>query len=213
MSVRRGYGDVMDLRDEFIKLGTSTLHEASGQVGALPSGISCMTPGLSIVGPAFPVTGPPGDNLWIHRAVYACAPGDVLVIDVGQEHEAGYWGEVLSCAAKARGIRGVVVDGGVRDVNRLVDIGVPVFARRACMRGTTKLVEGAGRLGETATIGKVEVRRGDMIVADSDGVLAIAAEHIDDVLARARKRLKSEADILVAIERGARTIDIYGLPE
>lgn len=196
-----------------LSLGSSTLHEASGQLGALPSAIHQITRGLPLAGRAVPVCGPPGDNLWIHRAIYLCRPGDVLVVDFGGGYEYGYWGEVLSHAARARGISGVVINGCVRDSELLAGIGVPVFARGVCMRGTTKQVDGHGWVNKTIQIGSANVNAGDVVIGDHDGVVILSAIGLDEILAKARARLEQEGRIIEALKGGARTLDLYHLPE
>lgn len=199
-------------REQLLHLGVATLHEAAGKIGCLPVQIRCMTPGLRLAGPALTVSGPPVDNLWLHRAVYECAPGDILVAVVGGVYDAGYWGEVLSWAAKMRGLGGVVIDGCVRDYDRLSEVGVPVFARGLCMRGTTKRADGDGSINAAITIGDVVVSPGDYIIGDADGVLALPADRIDEVIQLAIERERYEIEAIEALRSGATTLEIYGLP-
>ncbi len=199
-------------REQLLRLGVATLHEAAGKIGCLPPAIQCMTPRLHLAGPSVTVSGPPGDNLWLHRAVYEAAPGDILLAVVGGVYEAGYWGEVLSWAAKMRGLGGVVVDGCVRDYDRLADIGVPVFGRGLCMRGTSKRADGVGSINDGITVGDVDVQPGDYIVGDADGVVALPAARLDEVIALALEREAYETKAIAALQRGATTLDIYGLP-
>jgi 4-hydroxy-4-methyl-2-oxoglutarate aldolase len=202
---------VRDTRwDTALKLGSATLHEAAGGIGALPAAIHSITTGLHVAGPAVTVSGPPGDNLWVHRALYACRPGDVLVISVGGAYESGYWGEILGWAASARGLGGVVLDGCVRDSGRLSAIGVPVFARGLCIRATTKQSDGPGRINGVLAFGSAEVRPRDLIVGDEDGLVVLPAERIDEVLAKGQARLEREAHIIGEVRGGARTLDVYG---
>src|SRR5690242_10831510 len=104
------------MREQALLCGSATLHEAMGRRGALPSAIKPAYEGATLAGPAFPVKSPVGDNLWIHHALYAAEPGDVLVVDVPAGEDYGYWGEILSVAAQVRHLGGVVITGGVRDV-------------------------------------------------------------------------------------------------
>ena len=113
--------------------------------------------------PAFPVHSPPGDNLWLHRAVYAAEPGSVLVVDVGDGVEYGYWGEILVEAALARGLSGLVINGGVRDSRRLITLGWPIFSAGVCIRGTGKNPNGTGSVAAPVVIGDVTVARGDLV--------------------------------------------------
>ncbi len=192
---------------------TATLFEASGQWGALPSAIKPVVAGWRIEGPAFPVQGPPGDNLWLHRAIYAASPGDILVVHVGDHHEAGYWGEIMSTAAQARGLGGLVIDGCVRDARDLAAVGFPVFSRGLCIRGTGKDRDARGALGQPVTIGGVTVMAGDLIVGDDDGVVAIPADRVAATLDRAAARTAKEAAIVERLKAGETTLGIYDLPQ
>ena len=193
-------------------LGSATLHEAGGRIGALPAAIRAVTPAPSFAGPAVTVTGPPADNLWLHRAVYECKPGDVLVVCVSGAYEWGYWGEVLSCAALEQGIAAVVIDGCVRDLVRLGKLGLPVFARGSAIRGTAKHRDGAGAINEDLVVGDVVVRRGDWVVGDEDGVVVIPRGRLSEVVAQGHERAAKEAEIIQALRNGKRTLDLYDLP-
>lgn len=195
-----------------LSLTSATVHEAAGRVGALPSQIKPLSPAMRVVAPAFPVTSPPGDNLWLHRAVYAAAPGEVLVVDTGEGFEHGYWGEVLAEAAIARGLAGLVIHGGVRDSLRLVEMGWPVFAERVCVVGTGKDPDGPGALGDPITIGGVRVARGDLVVADADGVVVIPVARADEVTTLSAEREEAEVGYVERLRAGESTIDIYRLP-
>lgn len=193
-------------------LTSATVHEAAGRIGALPSAIKPVHPDMHVLGPAFPVRMPAGDNLWLHRAVYAASPGEILVVDCGGGFEHGYFGEVLAEAALARGLAGLVIHGGVRDARRLGEMGWPVFAERVCIRGTGKDPDGDGELGEPITIGDVEVRLGDLVVADADGVVCIPADRAAEVRADSAARDEAEQGYIARLRAGEQTIGIYGLP-
>ena len=130
-------------------LPAATLHEAGGKIGAMPSAIKPVAPAFRCCGPAVTVHSPGGDNLWLHRALYIAQPGDVLVVHVSGAYDHGYWGEIMTTMAKARGLAGLVIDGCVRDGVLLEQIGFPVFARGLCIRGTGKDY-GAQRLDQRA---------------------------------------------------------------
>jgi 4-hydroxy-4-methyl-2-oxoglutarate aldolase len=189
---------------------SATLHEAAGRRGALPSVIGPAFAGARLAGPAFPVASPPGDNLWIHRAVYAAEPGDVLVVDVGGGTEFGYWGEILSTAALARGLAGLVISVGVRDRDALADLGLPVFATGLCIRGTGKDFDAVGSLGERVRIGEVFIERGDLVVGDADGVVVIPRADAEAVVKAGAERDAKEAALMRRIRAGERTLDLYG---
>ena len=118
--------------------GSATLHEAAGRMGALLARLRPAFAGAALAGRAYPVYCAAGDNLWIHRALYQAEPGDVLVIATSAPDEYGYWGEILSEAAVARGLAGLVIDGGVRDTAHLGRVGFPVFSSSVCIRGTIR---------------------------------------------------------------------------
>jgi 4-hydroxy-4-methyl-2-oxoglutarate aldolase len=193
-------------------LGSATLHEAAGRIGALPAAIRPMTPLPACAGPAVTVACPPADNLWLHRAVYECAPGTVLVADVSGAYEWGYWGEVLSCAAAERGIVGVVINGCVRDVARLTEVGVPVFARGSAIRGTVKHSDGVGAINADLAVGEIVVHADDWVVGDEDGVVVIPRGDLASVVAAGKSRIEKEADLIRQLRNGKRTLDLYDLP-
>lgn len=193
-------------------LSSATLHEAAGRIGALPASIKPIDSKMRVCGPALPVRSPPGDNLWLHRAIYAAAPGDVLVIDCRGGSEFGYWGEVMARASQARQIAGLVISGGVRDSLKMAEIGFPVFSQGTCIRGTGKDPNGDGAVGASIKLGDVGVNRGDLVFGDADGVVVIPAAQIAAVVAESEKRDAKEIDIFDQLARGATTIDIYNLP-
>lgn len=190
-------------------LGTSTLYEAQGRRGAFPPGIRPVWNGAFVAGPAYTVRVRPGDNLALHHAVALASPGDVLVVDCGGYAESGVWGEVLTVAAQHRGIAGLVVDGSVRDINRIEALAFPVFSRGVSMGGTAK--EDAGTLGGTLGFGATEVNPGDVIVGDTDGVVAITQFEFDTVRHAALDRDERERVMMSALSAGKLTIELMGL--
>lgn len=195
-----------------LELGTATLFEAGAHNGALPSSINAIAPQLSVAGPAFPVQVPPGDNLWLHHALCAAAPGDVIVASAAGGLEHGYFGEVMAEAALARGIAGLVIEGGVRDTARMTALGFPVFSQRVCIRGTTKDATLSGALGKAVRIGDVTVRRGDLVVGDADGVVVVPRDDVARTLDQGVAREEKERLLIQALRDGERSVDIYDLP-
>ena len=189
---------------------SATLLEAAHKRGALPSAIKPVHCGFSVCGPAITVHSPPGDNLWLHRAMVLAQPGDVLVVYTSDCYEAGYWGEVMSTAARHKQLGGLVIDGCVRDVDLLGEIGFPVFARGLCIRGTTKDFDARGWINHPVRIGDVVVRAGDLVVGDADGVVVVEQDKIAQTLEEAGEREAREAKILERIAQGEATLDIYG---
>ena len=200
------------LASRWAALSTATVHEAAKRTGALPSFIRPLARHLKIAGPAIPVTSPPGDNLWLHRAIYAAKPGDVLVVDTGGGMEFGYWGEVMAVAAQQRGIAGLVINGGVRDSQRMIEMSFPVFAGTVCIRGTVKDPKGAGQFGGSIVLGDVAIAAGDWVLGDADGVVVVPAASAADIVAEAERRDAMEQEIFARLKAGESTIAIYGLP-
>ncbi len=187
----------------------ATLHEAAGRIGSLPSAIKPVHPEMKICGPAVTVHSPPGDNLWLHRALYVAQPGDVLVVYASGGYEYGYWGEIMSSAAKARQLGGLVIDACVRDGAILGDIGFPVFSRGLCIRGTGKDLGARGWINHPVLIGDVTVRAGDLVLGDTDGVVVLPYDLAESITASAVERENKEASILKRIAAGERTLEVY----
>ena len=133
------------------------------------------------------------------------------MVDVRGHAEAGYWGEIISSAAMARRLGGLVLEGGVRDVEQIAQLGFPMFAAKVCLRGTSKEPTGDGRLGGPIRIGDVTVNPGDAVVGDADGVVVVEAAEIPTVAAAARARIDQERLMLKRIRGGASTLELLGL--
>ncbi|GAB3189873.1 4-carboxy-4-hydroxy-2-oxoadipate aldolase/oxaloacetate decarboxylase [Hydrogenophaga aquatica] len=191
------------------RLPSATLHEAYGRGGALPHAIKPVHPSMKVCGPAVTVHSPGGDNLWIHRALYVAKPGDVLVVHVSDAPDFGYWGEIMSTAAKACRLGGLVIAGCVRDIDLLEQIGFPVFATGLCIRGTGKDPIARGWVNHPVRFGDVTVAEGDLIVGDRDGVVAIERRRANQVVSAAELREAKEADVLRRIAAGERTLEVY----
>lgn len=191
-------------------LPTATLHEAGGKIGALPSAIRAVAPGMRCGGSALTVHSPPGDNLWLHRALDIAQPGDVLVVFASGAHEHGYWGEIMATMAQARAVAGLVIDACVRDGALLAEMGFPVFARGLCIRGTGKDFGAIGWINHPVWMGEVVVHAGDLIVGDGDGVVALPRQDAARIVARAQQREADEAGFIQRLKDGASTMDLYG---
>ena len=209
--------DVTDLNEAKLAdakaLGTATLHEAAGRIGALPSAIKPVTNEMKLAGPAFTVVVPAFDNLAIHRALYRAKPGDILVVATSDGIEGGYWGDILNVAAMTAGLGGLVIDGGVRDTGGLAVMDFPVFSNGVCIRGTIKGFDQPQRLQQPIAIGNVVINPGDLIVGDRDGVVAIPRDRVGEVIEKGKAREADEAAKIERIRAGERTIDIYGFGE
>lgn len=190
-------------------LGAATLHEAAGRIGVLPREIKPVAPGMRVCGPAVTVHSPGGDNLWLHRAIYVAAPGDVLVVHVSGAVDFGYWGEIMSTAAQARGLGGLVIDGCVRDADLLEQLGFPVFSAGLCIRGTGKDHGASGWINHPLRMGEVSVAGGDLVLGDRDGLVVIPRERAAEVVAASEAREAKEADVMQRLRAGERTLEIY----
>ncbi|OLL33145.1 dimethylmenaquinone methyltransferase [Burkholderia sp. SRS-W-2-2016] len=191
------------------RLGTSTLYEAAGlPTSAVDAAIRTVWAGVSVAGPAYPLECAPGDNLSIHIAMEKVPRGSVLVISAGG-FVAGYWGEVLTVAAEAAGVVGLVIDGGVRDIAALTARRFPVFTRGISMRGTIKA--SSPSVGRPISFAGTPVAVGDLVVADDDGVLVIPAAHVARTLAQGQARADKEATMMDALRAGRSTLELMGL--
>ncbi len=188
-------------------LGSATL----GESGGIPTAarLRPVWPGAAVAAPAYTVRCAPGDNLAVHVGVTRAPAGSVLVVDVGATSQRGYWGEVLTTAAEARGLVGLVIDGCVRDVDALAAHGFPVFSVGVALPGATKELPGA--TGGPVVIGGAPVHTGDWVVGDVDGVVVIPAARLDEVVAAGQARTNKEAGFFARLRDGATTVELLGL--
>ena len=191
------------------RLGSVTIHEAQGQMGAFDAGLRPLDPTRRLAGVALTVDCRAGDSLVIHYALTKAVPGDVLVVDAKGFTEGGPWGDLLTLAAQKRGVAGLVMDGAVRDAEMIIQRGFPVFARSISLKGTLK--NQPGQVGTDIVCGGQLVRSGDLIVGDRDGLTVISAAEIDAVIAGAEERERKEQKMRERIELGEMTVDILGL--
>jgi 4-hydroxy-4-methyl-2-oxoglutarate aldolase len=189
------------------ELGSATLGESGGR--AADRRLRPAWPGARIAALAYPVGCTPGDNLAVHVAVTKAPRGSVLVVDVGQVADRGYWGEVLTTAAESAGLAGLVLDGGVRDVAALEAHGFPVFSATIALTGASK--DKPGTVGAPVRVGGVEVSAGDWVVADVDGVAFIPAASVDEVLEAGRDRERKELGFFEALRSGSTTVELLSL--
>jgi 4-hydroxy-4-methyl-2-oxoglutarate aldolase len=196
------------VRADLLRLGTATLFEASKLPIALPARLRPVWKGAAAVGRALTVASIAGDNLALHVALEQTQEDDFLVID-GQNAPHGYWGEVMAIAAMSRGVRGLVIDGGVRDTDRLEELGFPVWSSHVAITGTGKASFGV--IGQPLALGTATVRTGDVIVADADGIVSIPATELLRVHAAGLKREADEAVYFARLRAGETTMEIYSL--
>lgn len=193
-------------------LSSASLHEASGKIGALPSSLKPLAGHQRICGRALPIACPSGDNLFLHHAIYAANPGDVLIADTAGGNEFGYWGEIMAEAAMVRGLAGLVITGGVRDSARMIEMGFPVFSERVCIRGTGKDPHARGAIGKPIRIGDITIERGDLIFGDADGLVVLPQAKAEKIISAAAQRDQEECRILERLRAGETSLEIYDLP-
>jgi 4-hydroxy-4-methyl-2-oxoglutarate aldolase len=165
--------------------------------------------GAVLAAPAYPVGCTPGDNLAVHVAVTTAPRGSVLVVDVGRVADRGYWGEVLTTAAEAAGLAGLVIDGGVRDVAALASHDFPVFASTIALTGASK--DKRGTVGTPVRVGGVLVSLGDWVVGDVDGITVVQRDALSDVMGAGRAREAKEAGFFAALKAGRTTVQLLDL--
>ncbi|HYS64329.1 MAG TPA: RraA family protein [Paraburkholderia sp.] len=183
------------LRELAVSLLSDNMARASGMVGLRP-----YHQPKPMAGTAVTVHTRPGDNLAIHRAFDFCRPGDVLVIDGAGDLTQALMGEIMSNFAESLGVRGLVIDGAIRDVGALRQRDFPVYARGVTHRGPYK--NGPGEINVPVTVGGMVVHPGDVIVGDEDGLLAISPADVDAVIEGARRQHAREAAALESIASG-----------
>jgi len=192
---------------QLVALGSATLGESGASL--LHPRLRPMWHGAAVAAPAFTVSCAPGDNLAIHVGVARAPRGAALVVAIEDSTERGYWGEVLTTGAEAAGIAALIIDGTVRDVAALEQHQFPVFARGIALRGASKV--GPGSVGGPIVIGDRTVRTGDWIVADADGIVVIALEALDAVLASGLERAAKEEIFFKELRAGKTTVELLSL--
>jgi 4-hydroxy-4-methyl-2-oxoglutarate aldolase len=184
------------------------LHEALGKRGALNHDVRPAFPGAKVLGRALTVRSLPGDNLMLHHAISVARPGDVLVVATDGYLEAGIWGEIATVAAQVRGIRGLVTDGAVRDIEQIARMGFPIFSRGLSIKGTTKRQK--GDLNRPISLAGAVVNPGDIVVGDADGIVVVPAAEIDSAVTRAEEIRRREEGVMARLKQGELTLDLLG---
>lgn len=193
------------------QFGVATIHEAQGRTGLLEPRLRPIYPGAHVAGTAVTVSVPPGDNWMLHVAVEQCQEGDVLVVAPTLRSDAGYFGELLATAVAARGVRGLVIDAGCRDIAELTQMRFPVWASAISAMGTVK--ETLGSVNIPLVCAGQLVNPGDVVAADDDGVVVVPRREVDVVVAASTAREEKESRSRRHYRNGELSLDAQGMRE
>jgi 4-hydroxy-4-methyl-2-oxoglutarate aldolase len=197
--------------DKLSRFGVATIHEAMGRVGLMQPYMRPIYTGAHLCGPAVTVLLQPGDNWMLHVAAEQLQEGDIVVAACTVENTDGFFGELLATSYRARGAKGLIIDGGVRDVKDLAKMQFPVFSRAISARGTVKSTLGSVNI--PVVCAGARVNPGDVLIADDDGIVVVPAGLAQQAADAAEAREANEADKRTKLADGMLGLDMYKMRE